>query len=176
MQVNHIHFLATPEYADSISRATNVIGVRYACYFVKSYKRTGTVWEGRHKSSLVQTDCYFLTCCRYIEMNPVVACMVRKPDEGRWSSYRVNIWGAHSGLTQHDEYLVPGENSEGRCHACRELFRYEIPKEDVHRIQRAGQYCHPIGDDRFEQQIEQRYGIKLGQAARGRPIKHKENG
>jgi len=67
-----------------------VIGSRYAWYFNKSYKRTGTVWEGRHKSSLVQTDRYFLTCCRYIEMNPVVAGMVHKPEEYRWSSYRVN--------------------------------------------------------------------------------------
>jgi putative transposase len=78
---NHIHFLVTPEDADSISRATSVIGSRYAWYFNRSYKRTGTVWEGRHKSSLVQTDRYFLTCCRYIEMNPVVAGMVHKPEE-----------------------------------------------------------------------------------------------
>jgi len=97
-------------------------------------------------------------------------------EEYRWSSYRVNAWGAQSGLTHHDEYLGLGENSEDRCHAYRELFRYEIPKEDVHIIERASQVCHPIGDDRFRQQIEQRYGIKLGQAASGRPNKRKENG
>jgi len=81
LMTNHIHFLVTLEHAKSISRATSVIGSRYAWYFNKSYKRTGTVWVGRHKSSLVQTDRYFLTCCRYIEMNPVVAGMVRKPEE-----------------------------------------------------------------------------------------------
>ena len=171
LMTNHIHFLVTPEHAESISRATSVIGSRYALYFNKTYKRTGTVWEGRHKSSLVQTDRYFLTCCRYIEMNPVVAGMVHKPEEYRWSSYRVNAWGAQSSLTQHDEYLGLGENSKDRCHAYRELFRYEIPKEDAHFIERASQYCHPIGDDRFKQQIEQHYGIKLGQTARGRPLK-----
>ena len=176
LMTNHIHFLVTPKHADSISRATSVIGSRYAWYFNKSYQRTGTIWEGRHKHSLVQTDRYFLTCCRYIEMNPVVAGMVRKPVEYRWSSNRVNAWGAQSGLTPHDEYLDLGENSEDRCHAYRELFRYEIPNEDVHLIERASQYCHPIGDDRFKQQIEQRYVIKLGQDARGRPIKRKENG
>ena len=90
LMTNHIHFLVTPEHADSISRATSVIGSRYAWYFNKSYKRSGTVWEGRHKSSLVQTDRYFLICCRYIEMNPVMAGMVCKPEEYRWSSYRVN--------------------------------------------------------------------------------------
>ena len=90
LMTNHIHFLVTPEDAESISRATSVIGSRYAWYFNRSYKRTGTVWEGRHRSSLVQTDRYFLTCCRYIEMNPVVAGMVHKPEEYCWSSYRAN--------------------------------------------------------------------------------------
>ena len=170
LMTNHIHFLVTPEHADSISRATSVIGSRYAWYFNRSYERTGTVWEGRHKSSLAQTDRYFLTCCRYIEMNPVVAGMVHKPEEYRWSSYRANAWGAQSGLTQHDEYPGLGES------VYRELFRDEIPNEDVHLIERASQFCHPIGDDRFKQQIEQRYGIKLGRAARGRPIKRKEHG
>jgi len=61
-----------------------------------------------------------------------------------------------------------------RCHAYRELFSYEIPSEDVHLIEQASHYCHPIGDDRFKQQIEQRYGIKLGQAAREGPIKRKK--
>jgi putative transposase len=71
----------------------------------KAYKRTGTIWEGRHKSSLVQSDRYFLSCCRYIEMNPVVAGMVRKPGEYRWFSYSVNAWGAQSRLAMHEEYL-----------------------------------------------------------------------
>ena len=176
LMTNHIHFLVTPEQTDSISRATSVVGSRYAWYFNKTYKRTGTVWEGRHKSSLVQSDRYFLTCCRYIEMNPVVAGMVGKPDEYRWSSYRVNAWGAKSELTQHDEYLGLGDRPEKRCHAYRELFMYAIPDEDVRLIERASHYCHPVGDDRFKHQIEKRYGIKLGQTARGRPLKRDEGG
>ena len=171
LMTNHIHFLVTPENEDSVSRAISVIGSRYAWYFNKTYKRSGTVWEGRHKSSLVQSNRYFLTCCRYIEMNPVVAGMVRKPEEYRWSSYRVNAWGAQSELTQHDEYLGLGFSPEERCHAYRELFRFEIPDEDIHLIERASHFCHPVGGDRFRKQIEQRYGINLGQAGRGRPNK-----
>lgn len=119
---NHVHFLVTPETSDSISRLTRVVGSRYAYYFNKTYKRTGTVWEGRHKSSLVQSDRYFLTCCRYIELNPVVADMVSKPEEYKWSSYLVNAWGKSSALIFHEEYLRLGVNSEERCHAYRELF------------------------------------------------------
>ncbi len=176
LMTNHIHFLVTPENEDSVSRAISVIGSRYAWYFNKTYKRSGTVWEGRHKSSLVQSNRYFLTCCRYIEMNPVVAGMVRKPEEYRWSSYRVNAWGSQSELTQHDEYLGLGFSPEERCHAYRELFRFEIPDEDIHLIERASHYCHPVGDDRFRKQIEQRHGINLGHAGRGRPNKQAESG
>ena len=97
LMTNHIHFLVTPENSDSISRAMSVIGSRYAYYFNKTYKRTGTIWEGRHKSSLIQSDRYFLTCCRYIELNPVVAGMVNKPEEYKWSSYLANAWARESG-------------------------------------------------------------------------------
>ena len=171
LMTNHIHFLITPAQPDSISRATCVIGSRYAYYFNKTYKRTGTVWEGRHKSSLVQSDRYFLTCSRYIELNPVVAGMVCKPEQYKWSSYLVNAWGGVSCLTPHDEYLKLGSNSEARCYAYRELFKYHLSDHDIHLIENASKYCQPVGDDRFRHQIEEKYGIKLGQAARGRPRK-----
>ena len=87
-------------------------------------------------------------------MNPVVAGMVRKPEEYRWSSYGVNAWGSQSELTQHDEYLGLGSSPEERCNAYRELFRFEIPDEDIHMIERASDFCHFVGDDRFREQTE----------------------
>ncbi len=71
LMTNHIHFLATPEFDDSISQTMKMIGSRYAQYINKTYRRTGTLWEGRHRSSLVQSDRYLLVCQRYIELNPV---------------------------------------------------------------------------------------------------------
>ncbi len=171
LMTNHIHFLVTPEQSDSISRATRVIGSRYAYYFNKLYRRTGTVWEGRHKSSLVQCDRYFLTCSRYIELNPVVARMVQKPEQYKWSSYLVNAWGGESILELHDEYLKLGGDSNARCHAYRELFKHQLSEQDIHLIENASDYCHPVGDVRFCAQIEQKYKVKLGQARRGRPKK-----
>ena len=171
LMTNHVHFLVTPVSQDAISRITRVIGSRYAYYFNKTYKRSGTVWEGRHKASLVQNDRYFLTCCRYIELNPVVANMVSKPEEYKWSSYLVNAWGSESHLTLHGEYLKLGSDSESRCYAYRELFKHQLSDHDIHLIERAADYCHPVGDDRFRQQIEDKYGIKLGQSVRGRPKK-----
>lgn len=171
LMTNHVHFLVTPEEPDSISRVMSVVGSRYAYYFNKIYKRTGTVWEGRHKSSLVHNECYFLTCSRYIELNPVAASMVSKPEQYRWSSYVVNAWGGKSCLTPHAEYIKLGKDNESRRFAYRELFTSPIADHDVHLIERASDYCHPVGDDRFCQQIEEKYGICLGQSTRGRPRK-----
>ena len=103
LMTNHIHFLVSPEEADSISRVMQVVGSRYGYYFNKKYKRSGTVWEGRHKSSLVQSDRYLLTCMRYIELNPVVAGMVDKPEKYRWSSFLVNAWARTSLIAPHLE-------------------------------------------------------------------------
>ena len=171
LMTNPIHFLVTPENPDSISRAMSVIGSRYAYYFNKTYDRTGTIWEGRHKSSLIQSDRYFLTCCRYIELNPVVAGMVNKPEEYKWSSYLANAWARASNLVSHDEYLKLGINADARSYVYRELFKDRLSDYDVHLIQNASEYCQPVGDDQFRVQIEEKYGVILGQPFRGRPKK-----
>jgi putative transposase len=169
LMTNHVHFLVTPEYSDSISRTMQVVGSRYGYYFNKKYKRSGTVWEGRHKSSLVQANRYLLTCYRYIELNPVVAGMVDKPEQYRWSSYIVNAWTKESLISPHHEYLQLGSEREKRCYAYRELFRHQIPEQDIHLIENACEFSHPVSDEHFKQTIEQQYGIRLGQASRGRP-------
>jgi putative transposase len=93
LMTNHIHILVTPESKRSISDTMKVVGSRYAQYINLKYRRTGTLWEGRHRSSLVQSERYLLSCYRYIELNPVRAGMVSRPEEYRWSSYAINAWG-----------------------------------------------------------------------------------
>jgi putative transposase len=113
---NHIHILETPERASSISETMKVVGSQYAQYMNRKYQRTGTLWEGRHRASMVQSDRYFLTCARYIEMNTVRAGMVKRPEEYRWSSYGVNAIGDPGWLTPHRQYLSLGRD-RGEC-AC----------------------------------------------------------
>lgn len=173
LMTNHIHFLVTPDRADSISFATRVIGSRYARYFNQTYHRTGTLWEGRHKSSLVQSDRYFLTCMRYIELNPVAADMVKKPEHYRWSSYMTNAWGNAGITTPHEEYLKLGTKDENRQLGYRELFRQAIDDGDIHSIESAVRYCRPTADNRFCEQISKRYGIEFPRASRGRPASRK---
>lgn len=171
LMTNHVHFLVTPHRERSVSHTMKVVGSRYAQYINKKYRRTGTLWEGRHRASLVQSDRYLLTCMRYIELNPVRAGMVVRPEEYRWSSHGVNAWGDPGWLTPHAEYRHLGQTFPERTHAYRELFKSQLSDHDIHLVRKAAHYCQPIGDDRFRQQIEQKYGITLGQMERGRPTK-----
>jgi putative transposase len=174
LMTNHIHFLVTPLEPNAISKAMKVIGSRYAQYVNKKYRRTGTLWEGRHRASLVQSERYLLTCMRYIELNPIRAQMVGRPEEYRWSSYGVNAWGDSSWLTAHEEYRRLANTTTARCHAYRELFRAQLSEEDLHLIRKAAHYCQSVGDDRFREQIEKKYGLHLGQMHCGRPRKETE--
>ena len=171
LMTNHVHFLVTPEQAKAVSNTMKVVGSRYAQYINKKYRRTGTLWEGRHRASLVHPERYLLTCMRYIELNPVRAQMVKRPEEYRWSSYGANSRGDHSWLNPHPEYLQLGPTPAERGHAYREQFKQLVIDEELNLIRKAAQYCLPTGDDRFRQQIEQRYSIQFGLMGRGRPRK-----
>jgi putative transposase len=171
LMTNHVHFLVTPASDTAVSNTMKVVGSRYAQYINKTYRRTGTLWEGRHRASLVQSERYLLSCMRYIELNPVRAAMVRRPEEYRWSSYAINAWGDRGWLTPHPEYQRLGSTPAERGFAYREIFKAHLSEEDLHLIRKAAHYCQPVGNDRFRQQIEQKYGIRLGQMGRGRPRK-----
>jgi putative transposase len=93
LMTNHVHLLLTPNVNDSAASLMKQLGQRYAQFINRTYHRSGTLWEGRFRSCLVQNARYTLVCYRYIEMNPVRAGIVSHPAEYRWSSYRVNGQG-----------------------------------------------------------------------------------
>ncbi len=171
LMTNHVHFLATPDRSDSISNTFKAVGSRYAQYINRKYRRTGTLWEGRHKASLIQSETYLLTCYRYIELNPVRAGMLQRPDQYAWSSYHANSRGEFGWLVPHSEYMRLGSDVAGRTHAYKELFEHQVHEEELIQIRKAAHYSHPLGDDHFCRQVERKYGIKLGQLKRGRPKK-----
>ena len=171
LMTNHIHFIATPDSSTALSKAMQVVGSRYAYHINRTYGRSGTLWEGRHRSSLIDSGAYLLRCYRYVELNPVRAGLVRRPEEYKWSSYGSNAWGDDSWITHHDEYINLGRTRESRCLAYRSLFLSELDKDDLILIRKSAHYCQPIGSDRFCRQIEEKYGLTPGYKRRGRPGK-----
>ena len=75
LMTNHVHLLVSSSAAYGISQMMQSLGRRYVRYINREYRRTGTLWEGRFKAALIDTDAYLLTCMRYIELNPVRAAM-----------------------------------------------------------------------------------------------------
>ena len=124
---NHVHLLVTPSDVQGVSRFMQSVGRRYVRYFNSKYDRTGTLWEGRYKSSLIDTENYLLTCCRYIEMNPVRAGIVNHPNQYPWSSYKNNAELVASELiSPHQLYLDLGRTQQERGDIYRALFHSNI--------------------------------------------------
>jgi putative transposase len=127
LMTNHVHLLVSVADGGSAGRLMKALGQRYVQYVNRSYKRSGTLWEGRFRSCLTQEEAYLLTCQRYIELNPVRAGMVDHPAEYPWSSYRANAQGEADALVKpHSLYEALGCDAARREAAYRELFRYEL--------------------------------------------------
>jgi len=95
---NHLHLLVTPADEQALPRAMQSVGRRYAQYFNRTYHRSGSLWEGRYKAALVDTERYLLACYRYIELNPLRAGIARRPADYPYSSYHRNGLGKANGL------------------------------------------------------------------------------
>jgi len=170
LMTNHIHLLLTPIRPESLSRMMQSLGRRYVHTINHNYARTGTLWEGRYKASLVQTEHYLLTCYRYIELNPVRAHMVNAPSEYRWSSYHANAYAKDDKvITPHHEYLGLGQTSEVRCEAYRELFRHHINNDMIHGIRDAINQELVVGNDQFKDNIEKTLKRSTRRKQAGRP-------
>lgn len=172
LMTNHLHLLMTPVESDGISRVLQSVGRRYVQYVNVSYRRSGTLWEGRHKASLIDTEHYLMCCYRYIELNPVRAGMVHKPADYPWSSFQANAYGKEDGLTRgHEVYLGLGRNAADRQRAYREMFLRKPDPADVQSLRIAINLCVPVGNDRFKAKIERRLKQRISYRPRGRPRK-----
>ncbi len=172
LMTNHVHLLITPEKPEGPSRLMQSVGRRYVQYINRTYKRSGTLWEGRFKSSVVQAEQYFLLCSRYIELNPVRAGIVADPGQYRWSSYRHNGLGQiDERLTPHDAFLALGASDHERQLAYRAMFRTELDEAAISDIRLALAQSQPLGSNRFSEKLCDAVGVRRSQARRGRPVK-----
>jgi len=147
-----VHLLATAEQQGGISRMMQCLGRRYVSYINRRHERTGTLWEGRYKSCLVDCDHYLWNCYRYIELNPVRAGLVGKPEDYGWSSYHGNaLQRVDPLLTPHPQYIALGSDQTGRRRAYRALFlSRSLGHEDLIEIRSYLQQQRAWGDEAFQ--------------------------
>ena len=170
LMTNHVHLLVTPGRERSLPLMMQAMGRNYVQRLNVRYRRTGTLWEGRYKASLVQDSNYLLTCQRYIELNPVRAHMVAAPGEYPHSSYAHHAAGSDDTLiTAHSCYLELAVDPSARQKAYRALFHNVLDEKLLARIRRSTNACGVIGDHRFKEQIEAMLGRAVPTGKRGRP-------
>ncbi len=175
LMTNHVHLLMSGMEPHGISRTMQHLGRRFVRYINHTYRRSGTLWEGRFKASLVDTEAYFLRCCRYIECNPVRAGMVADPLDYRWCSHRAHALGiSDQTITLHEQYLRLGRTDEERCQAYRSLFGAALESTELHELRDAVNRGWPYGSERFKDEIECVLVRGARPPKRGRPARRTE--
>jgi len=174
LMTNHVHLLMTPHDSTGVPQTMQAIGRAYVQWFNRRYRRTGTLWEGRYKAAVVDDERYFLTCMRYIELNPVRARMVDNPAAYRWSSFGANACGrADDILTPHSAYRAQRPNDDACRSAYRELFRSAIPEADLCLIRDATQHAWALGSAAFLSRVDAsgRRAARLPRGGERRPTR-----
>lgn len=166
---NHFHLLATPAAAESMASWMQAVGRSYVRYFNDRHGRSGTLWEGRYKSTLIQTDSYFLTCMAYIDLNPVRAGMVAEARDFLWSSH-----GHYAGLrvdrllTPHPLYWALGNTPFAREAAYAEMVHGGVSRAEQQRLTEATLHGWAVGDADFVEALEKTTGRRAAKGNAGR--------
>lgn len=169
---NHVHLLITPRQPGATSTMLQDVGRRYVRNFNSIHNRTGTLWEGRYKSSLIDSERYLFTCHRYIELNPVRAGIVSSPDDYPWSSHAHYAHGTPNPLlTPHRLFNDLGKSVPSRTAAFRALFGDGLPEEDLARLRAAAQKGWALGSEQFMEEMHLQLGRSIRPPYRGRPRK-----
>ena len=169
---NHVHLLVTPTEPGAVAAMMQDLGRRYVRLFNDIHERTGTLWEGRYKAAMVDTERYFLTCQRYIELNPVRARLVDHPASFCWSTYRHYALGAKNPLVIAHELvlrLATGETARREAYAA--LFDEPLSAEALDNIRSCTNKGWAIGTEEFVRWIETALGRPAKAPRRGRPKK-----
>ncbi|MDR3492194.1 MAG: transposase, partial [Gammaproteobacteria bacterium] len=162
LMTNHVHFLVSPVKEENIGKMMQTLGRYYVRYFNYKYKRTGTLWEGRYKAALINSEQYLFTCMRYIELNPVRARIVLNPIEYSWSSYLCNAIGMINPLIKpHDDYQRLGlENYQA-------LFNQVIEQKELDAIRDVTNQSRVLGNHQFKQAVEKILNRKIDPKSKG---------
>ncbi|MCV0439946.1 MAG: transposase [Hydrogenophaga sp.] len=167
---NHFHLLLTPDTADGVPAMMQAVGRRYVRYFNDLHHRTGTLWEGRYRSTLIQTERYLLACMVYMDLNPVRAGMVNDPKHHRWSSYHhYSGQSPDRRITPHPMYWSLGNTPFAREAAYTEMVRSGLPVEQIGTITDGTLHGWAMGDEAFVAELQKRTPRRITRGRPGRP-------
>ncbi len=169
---NHFHLLATPETQEGLPQMMQAVGRAYVRYFNLRHQRTGTLWEGRYRSNLIESERYLLACMVYIDLNPVRAGMVAQPEDFRWSSHRHCIGLASDKLvTPHALFWALGNTPFAREAAYAELVRQGLAQRDKDDLTRTALSGWALGSEAFVGSLQEGTTRCLSPGRAGRPFK-----
>ena len=172
---NHLHLLLTPQVDKALSKMRQDLGRDYVRYFNKKHTRTGTLWEGRFRSALIQTDRYFLACMVYIDLNPVRAGMVSQALDHPWSSHAHYVGARQdSWLVPHPLYWALGNTPFAREKAYAELVLSGIEEKKKHALTSAVLGGWALGEDTFTQNLQPMSKRRVSKGKAGRPFNRSE--
>ena len=173
LMTNHVHLLLAPgDDVNSVSRLMKILAARQTRYTNKLEDRSGTLWEGRFKASLIDSDSYLLACYRYVDLNPVRAKIVDTPFEYRWSSFGAHMGSAHTGwLDDAPSFLALARTTSDRRAAYLKFVGQLIPNPQLKLIRSAIQRNQVTGSEEFQIQIAERTGRRISASAPGRSRK-----
>lgn len=169
---NHLHLLVSPSDETGLGQMMQWIGRYYVPYFNQKYGRSGTLWQGRYKTSLIDADKYFMSCSRYIEFHPVRAGLAGDAASYPWSSY-----AHHAGLkpdsliTDHAQYWALGNTPFQREAAYISLTEQALTPAEIEVINKAVLKGWPLGSDKFKTELQNKVKRQVLPAKRGRPFK-----
>ena len=172
LMTNHVHMLVTSRVDEGMSALMKAVGQRYAQHFNRKYGRSGTLWEGRFKSSLITTEDHLFRCHRYVEANPVRARMVERVVDYPWSSHAFNVLGAPSPvlLTPRPEYLAMGSCDAARWAAYKSLFATDLTEWELGEIRSAIIGGFALGTRESVKDLERRLDSRVTREVPGRPF------
>ncbi|MNJ99602.1 Transposase IS200 like protein [compost metagenome] len=167
---DHLHLLATPVDQDGLSRMMQWLGRYYVPYYNRKYERSGTLWQGRYKATVVDAERYLMTCCRYIETNPVRGGLVAAAGDYPWSSYQHHI-GLKSDpiITDHPLYWALGNTPFEREAAYKASIEQGLSAVEIAAVSDATLKGWALGSEQYKLSLEKQTQRRIRQVKRGRP-------
>jgi putative transposase len=178
LMTSHVHLVLAPDCVAGLGGLMKRLAGRQTRYTNTLESRRGTLWEGRYKSSPIDTDSYLLACCRYVELNPVRARMVALAEHYQWSSYqeRTGVPVDQSALDTHAPYLALATDSHSRIHRYKELVHSAIPDGELKLIRESVQRCQLTGGNRFVTEVKAMIERRIEHRGPGRPVRSENTG